>query len=70
MIDYDLIGQMISIRLENVKKDLEILPETDWEDGYNCALAYEMEFLKNMLSLMEYTNVAKGSSEEDHDVGC
>jgi hypothetical protein len=69
MIDYDLIEQMISTRLENVKKDYEVLPETDWEDGYNCALAYEMEFLKNMLSLMEYTNVRK-ESPEDHDVGC
>ena len=70
MIDYDLIAQMISKRLENVTKDYEVLPETDWEDGYNCALAYEMEFLKNILNLMEYTNVRKESSEEDHDVGC
>jgi hypothetical protein len=70
MIDFDLVREMISKRLENVKKDYEVLPETDWEDGYNCALTYEMEFLKNMLELMEYTNVRKESSEEDHDVGC
>lgn len=67
MIEYDLVREMISTRLRNVRRDHFDLPETDWEDGYNAALGFEIKFLENLYQLMRDKN--EGTTE-DNDVGC
>jgi hypothetical protein len=69
MIDYNLIKELISKRLKYAERDYYDLPETDWEDGYNCALRFEIDFLTNILTLLEGNNERKGT-DEDEDVGC
>lgn len=69
MIEYDVVREMISARLRNVRRDYFDLPETDWEDGYNAALSFEMKFLENIYQLMRNTDDRK-ENPEDNDVGC
>lgn len=69
MIEYDVVREMISARLRNVRRDYFDLPETDWEDGYNTALSFEMKFLENIYQLMRNTDDRK-ENPEDNDVGC
>jgi hypothetical protein len=69
MIDYNLIKELISKRLKYAERDYYDLPESDWEDGFNCALKYEIEFLSSILTLLEDEDERKGTNE-DHDVGC
>jgi len=69
MKNLDLLREMVDKRLLCVRKEKADLPETDWEDGYNAALGYEIEFLTNLHKLMRDTDDRKGN-DEDHDVGC
>lgn len=65
----DHLKELISNRMLYVNKSYFDLPETDWEDGFNCALRFELEFLQSLHNLLGDSNDRK-ENPEDHDVGC
>lgn len=64
----DLIKEMVDKRLLFVRKEQFDLPESDWEDGYNAALTYEIEFLTNLHKILREMDDRK--TLDDNDVGC